>query len=407
LWKEVWNDPSAQTNGRNGQAQAGVDVFSQRPGLHAGIQCKQRDGLLRSKLTENELKEEVKAAEDFRPPLKSYVIATTGPRDAKLQECARLLSEANCQRGLFSVEVWSWQEIWPEIYKRDELLRRIGPVYWPKLAGNVPSRPKATAAFVALVVVLAVMGLVVFLWPRKQSKIPALSLPRITIETLDGLPEEFSGDSRLRQNRLFIRNNGESEILRFCSRLQLPEPIARTIETNATIGTSVGWRPLMDKLSIIGTGGRTEGGLWVGPTSAVYFVGSPPCFIYSGPTRGQKGTLSKAGDITGIWELTFDKLPPGGQVSLVFLTSNGSNSTTYLELASIPLWQSPPNPRTNPVTNELRFSLEGEYLLPAEAQNSKQSFLAPIVYDASSRKISSFLVQPNVGNWQPVTLTFQ
>jgi hypothetical protein len=163
----------------------------------------------------------------------------------------------------------------------------------------------------------------------------------------------------------------------------------------------------MDKLSIIGTGGRTEGGLWIGPTSAVYFVESPPCFVYPGTPRSQKLTVSKAGDLTGIWELTFDKLPPGGQVSLVFLTSNGSNSTTYLEMASIPMWRSPPNPQDHPDTNELRFSLEGEYLVPAASSMMKQSFLVPIEYEERQRKCSSLLVQPNVGHWRPVTMTFQ
>ena len=133
LWKEIWNDPGAQKNGRSGQAQAGVDVFSQRVGLNVGIQCKQKNGLLRGTVTPDELKKEVEAAKSFRPPLKSFILATTAARDARLQECARLLSEQHQDNGLFTVEVWSWQDIWSELYRRKELLDRIRPLNWPSL----------------------------------------------------------------------------------------------------------------------------------------------------------------------------------------------------------------------------------------------------------------------------------
>ena len=46
LWREIWNDPGAQKNGRSGQAQAGVDVFGVHSGRQMGVQCKQKDGLL-------------------------------------------------------------------------------------------------------------------------------------------------------------------------------------------------------------------------------------------------------------------------------------------------------------------------------------------------------------------------
>src|ERR1700676_2598167 len=51
LWRDIWNDPNAQKNGRSGQPQAGVDVFGQHDGKWAGVQCKQKDGLLWSKVT--------------------------------------------------------------------------------------------------------------------------------------------------------------------------------------------------------------------------------------------------------------------------------------------------------------------------------------------------------------------
>src|SRR5437867_10263242 len=97
-------------------------------------------------------------------------------------------------------------------------------------------------------------------------------LPQITIETLNGLPPECADNPHLRLHRLVVRNGSDSTIDTFCSRLQLPEPISQTIETSTTIGAIFGWRPLIDKIIVKGTGGRTEGGLWIGPSAKVTFV---------------------------------------------------------------------------------------------------------------------------------------
>lgn len=134
LWKEIWKDPGAQKNGRSGQPQAGVDVFGKHDGQWVGVQCKQKDGLLRKKVTPKELEDEVKAARNFKPPLAAFILATTGARDEKVQERARELSDEHKSKGLFKVEVWSWSDIWHELYQREELLKRIAPNYWPRLA---------------------------------------------------------------------------------------------------------------------------------------------------------------------------------------------------------------------------------------------------------------------------------
>lgn len=63
LWREVWHDLSAQKNGRSGQPQAGVDVFGQHEGKWVGVQCKQKHGLVRRKVTVQELEAEVEAVE--------------------------------------------------------------------------------------------------------------------------------------------------------------------------------------------------------------------------------------------------------------------------------------------------------------------------------------------------------
>src|SRR5437588_8975676 len=81
LWKEIWNG-QAQKNGRTGQPQAGVDIFGQHQGKWVGVQCKQKDGLLRRRVTITELEQEVAAAKLFTPPLSTFILATTRPRDA-------------------------------------------------------------------------------------------------------------------------------------------------------------------------------------------------------------------------------------------------------------------------------------------------------------------------------------
>jgi hypothetical protein len=149
LWREIWNDPNAQKNGRSGQPQAGVDVFGQHEGKWTGVQCKQKDGLLWSKLTVKELEAEVEAAKQFKPPLASFILATTGPRDAKVQKRAREFIEEHKQQGLFSVVVWSWEDIWDELYRRKDLHTRIAQTYWPRLfavhrSGDTPAPPVPT-----------------------------------------------------------------------------------------------------------------------------------------------------------------------------------------------------------------------------------------------------------------------
>ncbi len=110
LWGSIWGH-AAQKNGRNGQPQAGVDVYGKHGNEWIGIQCKQKDELLRSKLTPKELAEEVEAARRFAPPLRRFIVATTGPADATIQEAARRLTEELPDKGCSKLRL-SWSEIW-------------------------------------------------------------------------------------------------------------------------------------------------------------------------------------------------------------------------------------------------------------------------------------------------------
>ncbi|MGQ3685945.1 MAG: hypothetical protein ACUBOA_13210 [Candidatus Loosdrechtia sp.] len=88
LWRQIWKDPNTQKNGRQGQSQYGVDVYG-RPDqgdAWAGVQCKGKDNYSNKSLTQDEVEDEVEKALNFKPKLSQFIIATTGVRDAKIQE---------------------------------------------------------------------------------------------------------------------------------------------------------------------------------------------------------------------------------------------------------------------------------------------------------------------------------
>lgn len=113
LWAEIWNYPDTQKHGRQGQAQYGVDVYGRPNGgsEFCGVQCKAKDSLAGTSLTETELREEIEKAEKFTPKLSKFIITTTGPRDANIQKVAREITEERLDKGLFPVEVYSWEDI--------------------------------------------------------------------------------------------------------------------------------------------------------------------------------------------------------------------------------------------------------------------------------------------------------
>jgi len=135
IFRHVWRDPNAQQNGRRGQRQAGVDAFGRREGNDkpSGVQSKVRI----EKLTEREIKDEVEKAKTFKPPLCEFIIATTLPRDAKTQEIVRLISQANEALGLFSVAIWSWDDLKKVLDNLPELQKK----FFPFIMGSSGSGP--------------------------------------------------------------------------------------------------------------------------------------------------------------------------------------------------------------------------------------------------------------------------
>ncbi|MGI8406239.1 MAG: hypothetical protein ACR2OE_16020 [Thermomicrobiales bacterium] len=130
LLRGKWQDPNAARNGRLGQSQNGVDIYGQRNGAggYIGVQCKLhgRNG----KISLAEIQEEIHKAEGFKPPLKEFHIATTTPRDAKLLEAIRLLSEERRQAGQFSVYIQSWDDIEADLIIDLDVAKRHYPQFF-------------------------------------------------------------------------------------------------------------------------------------------------------------------------------------------------------------------------------------------------------------------------------------
>lgn len=121
LWREEWKSEDIKKNGRNGQAQNGVDICGHRDGEneYSGIQCKCKPG--NKALTTNEIDNEIDNAQAFKPALKRLVFATTSDKDAALEEYVRIKDEENRKNGLFTIDIKSWQDI-VDMLERNKLV---------------------------------------------------------------------------------------------------------------------------------------------------------------------------------------------------------------------------------------------------------------------------------------------
>jgi hypothetical protein len=122
--KRTWGDPYVVRHGRLGQRQSGVDCYGFPKHLgganskkYAGAQCKETDTL-----TIDIVIEEVEKARKFTPGLTEYLLMTTAPRDATLQESIRT------QHWPFDrVHVMFWDDISLELSGHDDLLLKHFP----------------------------------------------------------------------------------------------------------------------------------------------------------------------------------------------------------------------------------------------------------------------------------------
>jgi hypothetical protein len=122
-----------------------VDVFGRSDGSphYTGVQARNKV-YPPTAVTATELCEEVDKAKKFVPTLRSFVLATTAPNDATIQQEARRLTEANEADGLFSVEVWGWDEIESRLAEFPDVIRQ----HYPQFTVTQPTHDDPAAELV-------------------------------------------------------------------------------------------------------------------------------------------------------------------------------------------------------------------------------------------------------------------
>ena len=170
-----WNSWDLSKHGRQGQKQNGVDIYGENSkGEYVGVQCKNT----LKELTEALIDNEIKLAAKFTPKIARLYIATTAPRDAKIQKYVRGMSADRAQRNEFEIQVIFWDEIASDL-SADQLEFEK---HYPQFSG---SRVKANvvdeAIYNELVKLLPSNGVIKFLdtnnfagFPFQMSKLDPL-----------------------------------------------------------------------------------------------------------------------------------------------------------------------------------------------------------------------------------------
>jgi len=132
----LWNDPHATRNGRSGQAQHGVDIYS--AAHEQAAQCRNKASLSQAEVTQ-----EVAAARGFRVPLKSLTFVISGPRDSNVQAMVEAVSLAEQQAGGFAVRVLFWDDLAQAIGGSPDLVRK----HWGAFFAVPNMQPETLEAF--------------------------------------------------------------------------------------------------------------------------------------------------------------------------------------------------------------------------------------------------------------------
>jgi tetratricopeptide (TPR) repeat protein len=131
LFEYSLHDAAVQNNGRSGQRQHGVDIFGKRGGgigPQVGVQCKGKSADYGGAVTDKELAAELEKTKKFRPELEEFIIVTTAPDDAKIQQAARLIEKKVRGEGRnLSIQVWGWGRVQDEVNRFPEVIRAFHP----------------------------------------------------------------------------------------------------------------------------------------------------------------------------------------------------------------------------------------------------------------------------------------
>ncbi|MCF7864993.1 MAG: hypothetical protein K9M11_00615 [Candidatus Pacebacteria bacterium] len=137
LWQEIWNDHNLVRYGRSGQRQNGIDILGKVKETQklGAIQCKKKDATSNETadaLSVSDIQDIVDEAKKFNPPLTELVIAYTGKRDTSLQQAALKISMEHATKGMFSVHVFSWDDILEKLGN----FGNVASKYYPALASS-------------------------------------------------------------------------------------------------------------------------------------------------------------------------------------------------------------------------------------------------------------------------------
>lgn len=121
-------DSEFENYGRQGQAQAGVDVFGwDKNGVSIALQCKLKGSApitqsnIIKTISKKMIEVEVERADNFTPKLNRFIIATTSFRDVEIQSYINNLNSNRKGKKLPKIEIWFWEKFEEEINKHSEL----------------------------------------------------------------------------------------------------------------------------------------------------------------------------------------------------------------------------------------------------------------------------------------------
>jgi hypothetical protein len=138
LFRDILVDPNVKRLGTRGQGQHGVDLVGHRngdPKKVVGIQCKLKTG--RSKLTQVEVRTEVKAALRYKPRLSEYFIVTTSKDDTRLDQLAQqLMQDQEAAGRKIQIQVWGWDTLQEKIDQSEAAKKAFDPGFSPSVASH-------------------------------------------------------------------------------------------------------------------------------------------------------------------------------------------------------------------------------------------------------------------------------
>lgn len=138
LFRAVWQDATAQKNGRQGQQQLGVDMVGinhAQDGGTWGVQCVFiPDG---QSVTIAKITQDLAKADQFRPKLAGLIVATNSLADGRVLQHCKISSNERAVQGLFPVLVYDWAQLQTLLRANPQVAKSFypdlfaTPVRWP------------------------------------------------------------------------------------------------------------------------------------------------------------------------------------------------------------------------------------------------------------------------------------